>query len=555
MKYKEFLDRYVHSFSNIGLLTAAFFFAASLSPSLLPRSYFIQGMLSGLALTIGYMVGWLVVRFWNYMGLPRLSGVLTVVASVLASIIAGITIFYYLVLSRVWQNSIRDLMDMPPLESAHVWRVAISAIVIAAALVAVWRLIRRFNRYVTTGLEAKMSPRVAFTVSTVFVTILLISVANATFTRTSLNIADAIYAGLDRFVDDAMEAPVSVQASGSAQSLIEWEDIGRHGKAFVLEGPDKADIEDFLGKDTLRPLRVYVGLNARDAAEDRAELALQELLRIKAFEREVLVVITPTGEGWIDSGSVDSLEYMHGGDTAIVTMQYSYLPSWLSLIIDPDRSKVSAHILFEKIYKYWTALPHDQRPKLYLSGISLGALGSQSSSQLFEIYEDPIDGAVWSGPPFPSELWRSVMDNRNEGSPAWLPEFEDGSLFRFTARENALQIPGAEWGKMRMVYIQHASDPMSFFASDLIFTEPDWLKDARGPDVSPYLHWVPIVTFLQVAFDIPTAEMVPAGFGHHMSPASYIDAWASITDPINWSDADSLRLKRVLAPDEARFQN
>ena len=37
-------------------------------------------------------------------------------------------------------------------------------------------------------------------------------------------------------------------------------------------------------------------------------------------------------------GAVDSIEYLHRGDTAIVSMQYSYLPSWITILVDPVRS-------------------------------------------------------------------------------------------------------------------------------------------------------------------------------------------------------------------------
>ncbi len=65
---------------------------------------------------------------------------------------------------------------------------------------------------------------------------------------------------------------------------------------------------------------------------------------------------------------------MHRGDTAIVSMQYSYLPSWITILVDPQRSRVAAHILFDEIYAYWKTLPKDKRPRLYLHGLSLGRL-------------------------------------------------------------------------------------------------------------------------------------------------------------------------------------
>ncbi|NNE34034.1 MAG: hypothetical protein HKN13_02285, partial [Rhodothermales bacterium] len=95
------------------------------------------------------------------------------------------------------------------------------------------------------------------------------------------------------------------------------------------------------------------------------------------------------------------------------------------------------------------------------------------------------------------------------------------------------------------VYIQYASDPMTFFSPDLLFHQPDWLTGERGPDVSPHLRWYPIVTFLQIGFDLPLATSPPLGYGHSISPANYIDAWIAVTAPTDWTDQDTTRLKKL----------
>jgi uncharacterized membrane protein len=127
----------------------------------------------------------------------------------------------------------------------------------------------------------------------------------------------------------------------------------------------------------------------------------------------------------------------------------------------------------------------------------------------------------------------------------WLPKFRDGSMLRFTGREDSLDEAGKRWGPMRFVYIQHASDPMTFFGPDLLYRRPAWLAGKRGPDVSPYLIWLPIVTFLQTGFDLPMATSIPDGYGHNFAPSSYIDAWIEVTQPKGWSDADTKRLKQL----------
>jgi uncharacterized membrane protein len=384
-------------------------------------------------------------------------------------------------------------------------------------------------------------------VSVTIVVLGLFLFANKVVARLALNAADAVFLELDQIIDDGVEQPTDAAASGSRESLVDWDTIGRFGKQFVAAGPTQQSISKFLGKDASRPLRVYVGLGSEDTVDERARLALEELIRVGGFKRSLLVIATPTGTGWLDPGAVDTLEYLHAGDTAIVTMQYSYLPSWLTILVDPTRSRESAAKLFDAVYYHWKSLPKNGRPKLYVHGLSLGALGSAASTDLFTVFEDPIQGGLWSGPPFPSAVWVRATRYRNAGSPMWLPKFRDGSMLRFTGRENTLAAGGSRWGPMRFVYIQHASDPMSFFSPDLLYQKPEWLVGERGPDVSPYLTWFPIVTFLQSGFDLPMATSVPHGYGHNFAPSSYIDAWLEVTQPESWTPADTARLKQRFA--------
>jgi len=59
--------------------------------------------------------------------------------------------------------------------------------------------------------------------------------------------------------------------------------------------------------------RAYAGLDSAATAEQRAQLAVEDLARTGGFGRRTLVVITTTGSGWVDPGAVDSVEYMTGG--------------------------------------------------------------------------------------------------------------------------------------------------------------------------------------------------------------------------------------------------
>ena len=138
---------------------------------------------------------------------------------------------------------------------------------------------------------------------------------------------DESYEAAQKLFENAPPRPTAEHKAGSAASLIDWAAMGQPGRDFVMTGPDAKAISAFSGKPALEPIRVYVGRANGDTATERAELALAELKRLKAFDRKVLIVASPTGTGWMDPGSHDPVEYMHNGDIATVSAQYSYLQS------------------------------------------------------------------------------------------------------------------------------------------------------------------------------------------------------------------------------------
>lgn len=546
---KSWFSRYFHSFSFIGLVFAVLFFSASVTPSLLPRNFLFQGLLSGFALATGYGVGVGFLNLYQFLEFPKPSEKLERTSKIITSIVVAVVFVVYLRQMTFWQNSIRELMEMPPLETAHPYTTAVIAVFSAGCLIAVVRWLGWMCRYASRQLNRFLPRRVATTLGVTMIGLLAIFIANGVIARGLISAADSFFAKADALIDEGVAQPKIAIASGSSGSSIAWDTIGRRGKNFIVEGPQESDLTEFWGRECLQPVRVYVGLRSGDSLEARAKLALKELIRVDGFKRSTLIVGTPTGTGWLDPAAVDSVEYLLEGDTAIVSVQYSYLPSWLTIIVDPTRSIVASQVLFDEIYDYWLTLPADDRPKLYLFGLSLGAFGSEVSADLYKVFDDPIQGAVWSGPPFPSKQWQELTRERNEGSPAWLPRFRNGSMVRFTSQENTLE-SGKPWGEMRNVYVQYASDPMVFFSPDLAFQKPAWLEGQRGPDVSPHLKWYPVVTFLQIAFDLPMATSVPNGYGHNYSPSSYIDAWIAVTnsEAIPLEVVERLKKKMFIPP-------
>ena len=389
-----------------------------------------------------------------------------------------------------------------------------------------------------------MPERISQVIGIAVAVLLFVLIANGVLFRTFIRMADTSFAALDALIEPEHAVPAEPDRTGSAASLVDWGDMGRAGREFVASGPARADLAGYFGTEVAQPLRIYVGLNSADDPEARAELALAEMLRVGAFDRSVLVVAVPTGTGWMDPAATDTLEYLHRGDTAIVAVQYSYLTSPLSLLVEPGFSQESGRALFRSGLRALdraaggepaAALPLRPQPRrLRLGAVVPPARGARRPVRRRALDRPAVlDAAAGARRP------TSAIRARRNGCRA----FGDGSLIRFTTQENALDIPGAAWGPMRIVYLQYASDPITFFSPRSFYREPDWMEPPRGPDVSPELRWYPVVTFLQLALDMAVGLTVPIGHGHYYAPAHYIDAWIAVTAPEGWTPEEIERLK------------
>ncbi|MET4045671.1 alpha/beta-hydrolase family protein [Bradyrhizobium sp. RT6a] len=535
--------RYVASLSGVGLALGALFFAAALTPTLVPRSYLIQGVLAGTCFAIGYELGVLWRWLWRYLELPEPSPRIRSAANVAVAVGCFVTVILFLWRAAEWQNSIRSAMNMELVETAHPAKVSVIALITFFALLWLAESFKLVTSFVSGRIRRFIPRKIANFVGLLVAVLLIWSTANNLLIRAAFSALDSSFREFDALFEPERPQPGEATRTGSAASLVKWNELGRAGREFVASGPTAAQIAAFTGRPARDPLRVYVGLRGADTARGRAELALGELKRQGGFERSVLIVVTPTGTGWIDPAAMDTIEYLADGDVASVAVQYSYLNSPLSLLFQPEYGAEAARALFAVIYGHWTTLPKERRPRLYLHGLSLGAMNSQDSAELFETIGDPIAGALWSGSPFTSRIWRSITANRNAASPAWLPEFRDGRFVRFMNQNGPTVAPSTPWGPMRVVFLQYASDPIVFFDYHYAYQRPTWINAPRGPDVSAELRWYPVVTMLQIAVDMAVATGTPLGYGHVYAPEHYVDAWVALADLRNWSAEALGRLK------------
>jgi uncharacterized membrane protein len=532
--------------SVVGLVVAAGCFCASLTPSLAPRDAVMQGVLAGIVALLGYELGLLLDRFWRFMELPRPPLRWASPTRLVVGLGAAGAIAFCLTRADDWQNATRLIFGLAPVDTAHPATVGGIAL---AAVVAGWLILRLlgmlFDR-IAAVLGRVLPPRVGLVATFAIVLWLVWAVTDGVLVRRAFEAADASFEAADLLIEPRFPRPSEPWRTGSAASLVEWQEMGRRGREFVARVPTVEEIGEFHDGEVMEPVRVYVGRRAADTPEQRARLALDELLRVGGFDRSTLVVVVPVGTGWMDPGGHDTLEFILAGDVATVAVQYSYLTSVLSLLADPEYGVEQARALFETVYAHWAELPEDARPELYVHGLSQGAFNSQMTLPLLDMLGDPIAGGLWAGSPFISPFWQRIRDDRDPASPAWRPVYGNSSLARVLNQHGAGSDIAAPWGPIRFVFLNYPSDAIVQFTFASAFRRPDWMGEPRPPDVAPEFRWYPLVTMFQLALDMMISLQVP-GFGHYYHAPDYIEAWAELIEPEGWSDARAAELKAIFA--------
>lgn len=540
---------WVRHYTFVGTAGGLLMIWLSLTPSLLPRGPLFQGIVSGACGAIGYGLGvftvWLV-RFMRSKETsppaPRWAWLTLVVVGVIGQILMIIWFHH-------WQDDVRDLMGVPRLDRLDHPLTAVIGIVVLFLFVELGQLVGRLVRFLVRQLDRVAPPRVSATVVVLLLVALTIALLNGIVVRFAMSTLNNSFEAVNNEESPDNPAPATTLRSGGPESLVSWSSLGHQGRNFVGSGPTVAQLSEFNGAPATEPIRAYAGLNSADGIYATAELAARELQRTGGLDRAVVAVATTTGTGWINEAEADALEYMYNGDTAIVSMQYSFLPSWLSFLVDKENARQAGQALFEAVDGLIREMPEAQRPKLVVFGESLGSFGGEAPFLSLNNIIARTDGALFSGPTFNNTMWTELTRTRDPGSPEWLPIYDNGENVRFAARPEDLNRPDQAWATPRVVYLQHASDPIAWWNPDLLFSEPDWLKERRGYDVLSSVHWIPVVTFLQVSADMAVAVDVPDGHGHRYVQ-SVVDGWAAVLQPPGWSEEKTARLRPMMHSDE-----
>lgn len=347
----------------------------------------------------------------------------------------------------------------------------------------------------------------------------------ALWTRAMQRVESAVLTVDPVLADEADDQWALESCSGSAQSLVSWESLDREGRRHVVTavrpeplvnrppGMPDLSLRTVTGRPALAtPVQVYIGLDAAPTARERVDLALAEMDRTGAWDRKLIMLISPTGTGYVNYCAVAATQYLTRGDVATVTLQYSKRPSPLSL------GKIAGareqnRLLWAKIAARVRDMPPDRRPRVVLFGESLGAHTSQDVFLhwgTLGLEALGIDRALWVGTPYSSGWKQEVTHGGREDTDADV-------LAVVNDFEQLEALPPHQRERLRYVLLSHDNDGVTKFGTDLIMRSPRWLQERPTgvQEVDPYsprgipasMRWRPVTTFFQVLVDMKNAQI------------------------------------------------
>jgi uncharacterized membrane protein len=540
-----------------GLVVGLVLLWFSLGSSLLPRSALMQGIVSSLSLAFGYGVGvlvWFLVRWVSELvseGLDEESFPSVVRWVALAGV--GITAAVAVLRWPSWQTAQGELVGVDPLGLVDGIKAVGWSIVVFGILLGIARLIRWVVWALDVFNSRHMSVHVARGITVLIVFAVFGSMYYFIASSGLTTAANARFSAGDTTTEEGVTEPNDPEVSGSPESLVEWGDLGHQGRTFAGAATTVEDITAYHGSaDGVRaPIRVYAGLNSAESTDERAQLVVDELIRTNARDREVLMLVATTGTGWVDPLGAAALEYMHRGDTAIAAMQYSFLPSWISFILDTATAMESGVAINEAVIEWWQTLPVEDRPRLVAFGESLGSLGSEAAyaqgslDESLAFAQANVDGALWVGPTDANAVRGQLLAERDPSSPVWKPVYDNGAIVRLENQPGGHDPFDSSWAAPRVVYYHHASDPVGYWNWETAWKPQEWTDKPVGPDVPDSVRWIPFTTFTQVVVDLINGFSASVGHGHNYND-TFVEGWSIVAPLDGWTAADTDALQTHL---------
>ena len=511
--------------SFLGVIAALAMYAVSVSPSLMARSWAWHAVASGILVACGYVAGVVVQNVAQLV--IRLTG-LTISASEPVELGFRIGIgalfalwwIYAVIQSYRRARKAAALVNMPGETFGEYLLGTAGAVVVSWMLLRIVGALNGLCWMLIASLDAHMPRPAAIVVSMVILFAIMFFLTSKVILRGGIGFFRRKAEQLNMRTARGIYQPVVPERSASPASPVTWESVGGQGRVFLGRGPSRLDIAQVCGGVAMEPIRVYSGMpTGGSGIEQAAAMVVAELHRTGAFDRAVILIAASTGSGWVDEWQVQPLEFLTRGNCATASLQYSYVPSALNWLTGLEPAQEASAALFAAVRAELDLMDEADRPALFVCGESLGAFASQSVFESFEDVLARVDGALWVGTPSFTPMHAALTAARHKGSPEVAPVVNNGRRVRFVNEPSDLRtdLYGRElgpWGFPRVVYAQHPSDPVVWWTNKLIWTQPDWLRERAGRDVSLNVEFTRFATYIQVLADLPVAGTAPGGHGH-----------------------------------------
>ena len=342
---------------------------------------------------------------------------------------------------------------------------------------------------------------------------------HATVARGLTAVATVVVGGLAlKFVDrelgnagEGMEPahatpPDIPEITGSPVSGQAWADQSREGRRWLSMVLRPDTISAVMGEPAQQPIRVYASLQSARTPEDRARVLLDEIDRTRALERPYVALWSPTGSGYVNYVGCETFEYLTRGNCASLAIQYSVLPSSLSLA-DVQLGTDQTRMVFAGIIDRLLAMEPDKRPRVFLFGESLG---SQVSEEMFSgmgVYGPQslgIEAGLWIGTPEATKWRQQIWGDRSVSEP---PGIGPGDIYLPRWVGDWTDLAPEDRARVRYLLLQNGDDPIPKFWVEPLYRRPAWLGPwGKRPPGSPrHTIWWPVTTFLATFIDMLNA--------------------------------------------------
>lgn len=540
-----------------GIVGSMIMFVLALTPSLLPRTWFYQGIISGWAAGFGYLIGialhwfyrrfirglrpWLHASNWSTRQQKWARRILITLGTVWVLVMVGF--------SYSWQLTLARAAGTKTWTGWQVVAIPVVAFAMFFLVIGIFRFLNWSANLLFDATPQFIKPRARSVLAWVIVLMLAVWFFHNAVPGAIVGVGERVFSAQNRDPDPAVTAPTQPERSGSPDSAVDFDGVGFYGSRFVAGGATAEELTAATGKKAKEPIRVYAGLGNALDPQERAQLLIDELERTNAKDRKALLFMMTTGTGWVSAYATQSFELLYGGDTAIAAGQYSAMPSALHFLAGGEQVQAANSDLLSPLINWWNELPEADRPKLYLYGESLGSTGVEASFSGLRDVANSVDGILLTGSPHFNPLRSQFVERRDPGTTETNPVYGDGLMVRFASDAEQVRPwvtkDDEDWAAQRLLYIHHPSDPVSWWSFKIAFQEPDWLSEPLPEGQERAMTWMPLVSFLQVSADLPVAANVPDGYGHNYGD-SVLVGFAAIGG-LQLSDAELNRYEDILS--------